>query len=387
MVDRKGSREKHRSAIILDHRANNQILDDGFPEFNTDSETTSIPYSSSEDLGLADDDVKPGYASLTILPSPPRSSPVSPSMMESVEYATPVDVVPLEFNVREQQRRPKKGLTPSPPIPEGKRVSAYESIEGIRREKQKQDIGKKRVVSPNFLREDVVENGKGQPVCGIDEPIYTRPFDAISGTNPLKVTTCVPKNKVNAITPMKRTGSNDKMGKERSAKSFHQTNLQVRDQSSPQRFLSSSPETTSPEEPPRRPVAAKGRSFSAKNSWRVHESATPPPLTKKGSASDIHRVTVEDPQSKGKLPQFVIELENKLKKQPKQAPNLQSGGSSPEPEWRADIGRVASDGALLSEAGLRPTTIRKLKTGQAKLSNGNNLKPMIPPIPMPRSKH
>lgn len=366
-------------------------MDDGFPGFNTDSETTSIPYSSSEDLGLADDDVSPGYASLTILPSPPRASPISQDMMDSIGYARPVDVVPLEFNVREQQRRPKKGLTPSPPIPEGKRVSAYESIEDIRREKQKQqqrdDIGKKKVASPNSFREDIVENNKGQSGGGADEPIYTRPFDALHGASPLKVTTYVPKNKLNAVTPMKRTSSNEKMGKERSAKSFHQTNLQVRDTSSPQRFLSSSPETTSPDEPPRRSVAAKGRSFSAKNSWRVRESdttTTSPPLTKKGSSSDIHKVTVtEDPQSKSKLPQFMIELEKKLKKQPKQAEDLQNGGSSPEPQSRAQVGRVASEGALLSEVGLRPATIRKLKTGQAKLTNGNSLKP----VPPPRPKH
>lgn len=365
------SREYRKSEVIETSR---HALNEELPDFISDPETSSIRYSSSEDLGLADETISNGYASLTILPTSSRNSPVSPDLNDSVDYAIPLDYVSLGFNVRRQQRRSKKALTPSPPIPEEKRVSAYESIEDILKEKQKQqqkyETERQLAVSPSSLDEDQSEDSRQQQSAGaLEEPIYSRPFDSIAGIHPLQVT----KSKV-ALQPLRRSLGNEKH--EKAAKSIHQTNTPVRDKTSQPRDLSYSPESSSPISPddgPRRYVAAKGRSQSAKHPWRLRDSTTgklpnqaTAPFSRNKSTTDL----TSPPQPMGKLPQLVIELEKDVTK----STNIERV-CSPEPEWRGDIGRVASEGStLVSPFGVKLRSANARKTGQAKLINHNELK-------------
>ena len=254
----------------------------------TDSETASAQFSSSEDLEVVIGEVvDPGYARVNIRPlSGPN--PVSPSSQDSEEsggYANPVDALNLPSEVIKKRfsmgpvclsEKKTIGFT------EEQKSSPYQSVEDVRKMRdfqnhqrqqlKKNNSGSQRSLSasPNTSRSNLQQlqhQNDDQVNYYDDNPGYSRPFDALSGLPHTKMT--MDKNSKVSFTPlpppMRRTTSGDRPGKERSAKSLHNTSVGCKEGD--------------------KGVEGKPRSGSCKKSWKVCEpncrvngSATPPPL-------------------------------------------------------------------------------------------------------------
>lgn len=176
---------------------------------DTDSETISIPDTCSDDIPSIGEDMDHNYTMVSILPSPTSQSSTSssPDINAFDEYARPADVVPFEYTWNQQHRMPKRNLA-SPPIPEGKSVSSYETIEDIQKLKKEQQNNRRKA------------HEKNQEVA--DEHIYSRPFDAINFNCPVKVSTELTMNQVSVPPPVHRP--NGKYPIEKAVKTLHQTN-------------------------------------------------------------------------------------------------------------------------------------------------------------------
>lgn len=254
-------------------------------ESTTDSETTSAQYSSSEDLEtVAVGEVDPGYAMVNIIPRG-GPSPISTGSQDSGEasgYANPLDAVNLPSEVI--QKRLSMGPTvvaeeKISDFTEAQQSSPYQSVEDVRkmreiqqRQQLKQTHGQRsHSVSPNASHTNLQqEDGGGQVNYYDNNPGYSRPFDALSGVSPFKVSSdnIVKKLHSTPVPPvMRRVGSGDRPGKERSARFLHQTNMTTKDG-----------EKASSED------KAVSRGCTHKRSWKVAEPSyrtngtlTPPP--------------------------------------------------------------------------------------------------------------
>ena len=300
---------------------------------DTDSETISIPDTSSEDLPC-DEEVDQGYARITIVPSPSAKSSIStsPDIDNCNGYARPADVVPFEplnYNWDRQRRTGKRNRNiASPPIPEGKSVSPYETIDNIRKLKKEQQKNQK--MEQEKTSEKLQESG---------EHIYSRPFDAISCNSPLKVSTESTKNQVIVAPPIPR--SNGRYPNEKAVKSLHQANGKTDEEN-----LS----------PPITARSFKGRSSSAKKYKKQPASTVPP------------QKDVVVPENKT---HFLVELEKKI-----QPGDQQSEEDESNPRRSGSAG--SDRGAHFKPIAER---ISKLRSGQATVINGTK-KPL--PAPKPR---
>lgn len=334
-TNRRMKQEKHCSAILpdRDEETNHVPSGEAIP-LDTDSETISIPDTSSEDLPCGDE----GYAQITILKSPPTTksaSPTSPRVDDTNEYAKPADVVPfdpLNYNWDQQRRMNKRKMT-SPPLPEGKSVSPYETIEDIRKLKKAQQNERKKQKTPEKLEES-------------DEHIYSKPFDAIptNCNGHLKVSTELTKNQVSLVPPVVPQRPNGgRYPIERAVKSLHQTNGR-----------SGAEENVSP---PTNSKFLKGRSLSAKK----HKVSSSPALKRE-----------DNTETKTPL-RFVSELEQKLLTGDHLSDKEESGSRF--------LARSGSAGSIRKMAHPPPITAvkTKLHTAQATVLNKK-------PLPAPRCK-
>ena len=265
VVNRKVLEQKHRSAIVTDQEQERpEGLGDSVP-LDNDWDNSSTPDSSSDDL-----EPDKGYARLTIISSPTglRSSSVSPDVDHSDDYAKPVDVVPFKVgNFRDQQRKMRRTVPASPPIPEVKSVpmSQYETIEDIRKLKKEQADKRKGVQNDTKKNRD-------------DEHVYSRPFDAVSFNQPLRVSVDSSRNQLSVA-----SRSNGKLV-ERAAKILHQT--------SPRGSSENLPESLR---------AGSGRTSDTKTmNTSQSDSSLPPaplPLTKTQSFPPEDSAPVEDDQT------------------------------------------------------------------------------------------
>ncbi len=330
--------EKHRSAILVDtyKEPSDGLLGAAVP-LDTDSETISIPDTSSEDLPC-DEELDQGYAQITILPSPSAksSTSTSPDIDNCNGYARPADVVPFEplnYNWDRQHRIGKRNMA-SPPIPEGRSVSPYESINNIQKLKKEQQ--KKLKMEQEKMSEKLQES---------DEHIYSKPFDAISCNSPLKVSTESTKNQV-IVAPPILPRSTGRFPNEKAVKSLHQANGKTDEEN-----LS----------PPARPPL--GRCLSAKKYKKLPASIVPPDVVIPGNKTHV-----------------LIELETK-KTQP-----VDQGESNPK-----FFVRSGSAGSLRGTH-FKPIAqrINKLHSGQATVINGTVIngtvingtkKPLLAPKP------
>lgn len=331
--------EKHRSAILLDRdEETNGVLSGSAIPFDTDSETVSIPDTSSDGLPCGDE-VEQGYAQITILTSSPPAKSVSPTTSPYVDcsngYAKPADVVPfnpLSYNWDQQRRGNKRKMT-SPPIPERKSLSPYETIEDIRKLKKAQQNDHRNQRTPEKLEES-------------DEHIYSKPFDSINSNSPLKVSTELTKNQVSVVPPtVPQRPNGGRYPNEKAVKSLHQTNGR--------------PGAEENLSPPTKSRFVKGRSLSAKK----HKVSSSPALTYNGT-----------PETKPS--RFVGELEHKLLTGDHLSDKEESGSCFPP--------RSGSAGSIRKSPHPPQIAVKTklLRTGQATVINGPNVKP----LPAPRCK-
>ena len=408
----------------MDQEVFEQTLKHSKPlESTTDSETTSAQFSSSEDLVVVGE-IDPGYALVNILPlSGP--SPVSACSQESEEsggYANPVDAVNLPSEVIQKRfstgpgvgvlyddkRKSGSGLSLNEAHHQ---TSPYQSVEDVRKMRELQNnqrqqlsrtSGKNRShsVSPNASRTNLQQQLQQQQQQQLaqsqdeerntvnyydDNPGYSRPFDALSGTTRMKVSTenlltkKAPTTAPPPLPAMRRTTSGDRPGKERSAKSLHKTVIMERE-------LAERAAAGQSEDNSRNPVLKGGN----KRSWKVGElinrangSVTPPPSTAPVLPSDRPK-----PKEQWQLPRqkpaermdksylrsrsdnsFQDEQQQQIKQQiavPKVGNRPSTISSNDNPLFRGDTGRTASEGAMLR---LKP---------KPPLMNTHQLKPKKP---------
>ena len=267
------------------------------------------PFSSTEDLMNNQED--PGYAKLSILTPPATKSdlkvvdeqedeeegyacpadaikkmralpppPLPPSQEEEEEeedaYATPADAVkrkvsPKLQQIHHQHHRFPNSCSPPPPLspmvagspPNSKRhvMSGYESVDDIRKMREKQ----RKVKEEKAPLERVASNGsagsaKGVPTVTTNyedekEEIYSQPFDALKGGRVRMASDATGMKPT--TTPWQRTNSNGKKGMEPSARFLHHINSTTSVKSLPE-------STTEPSEPPEVPAHKRSASSSAK---------------------------------------------------------------------------------------------------------------------------
>ena len=327
--------EKRRSEALLDRdEETTNVLSRAAIPLDTDSETISIPDTSSDDLPCADE----GYACITILTSPPpakSASPTCPDVDHNNEYAKPADVVPfdpLNYNW-DQQRRANKRKIASPPLREKTNVSPYETIEDIRKLRNAQQNDRKNQKTPEKLEQE-------------DEHVYSKPFDALHSSNgPLKVSTELTKNQASLVPPVVPQRPNvGRYPNEKAVKSLHQTNGRL-----------GAEESVSP---PNNSRHIKGRSLSAKRhkvspSPALRDTSKPETKTPRCFAESKYQLMTGDHQSDKKDDESLF------------------------------LARSGSAGSIRKMANPPRTAVKtKLRAGQVPIINGPDKKP----LPAPRFK-
>lgn len=208
---------------------------------NSSEPVSTATYSSTEDL-MTTNSEDPGYACLTVQPTGPVMGRSATNKLDkaSVEleddgYANPADALKSNPRIINLQKAP---TTPSPPAspvvleppssrsppsrsPPAGRDSPYESVNNIRKMREKQ-------MKEKELDEKRDRLG-GIPVVGVsptgeagndDECGYSRPFDALKGSK-FRFASDASSKKPPAPLPWLRTSSNGKIGKESSARALH----------------------------------------------------------------------------------------------------------------------------------------------------------------------
>ena len=247
---------KHSRNLSLDRNRQifEQTLKHGRPlESTTDSETASAQFSSSEDLEVVVGEVDPGYAQVNIRPlsGPSPISACSQDSEESGGYANPVDALNLPSEVIQKRFSMGPATLPEDRIirghSEAQQNSPYQSVEDVRKMRELQNHQRQQLkqnhnnqrshsISPNTSRTNLQQQQQQQEDDQVnyydDNPGYSRPFDALSGLPRTRTTVDNPTKNSNKVpfTPlpppvMRRTGSGDRPGKERSAKSLHKTHV------------------------------------------------------------------------------------------------------------------------------------------------------------------
>ncbi len=204
-------------------------------------ESKNTPLSSTEDLHY--NPVDPGYAKLTILTYSPNVVRRKKEKLRDVvvddDYASPADA--LSFNNNNNRGQQFSNIrytnTPSPPsspkriippsVSKGAlgRISPYQSVDEIRkmREKQiKESEGRRKTHSVSVIRgKETNRDSKISCFQYDDNPGYSEPFNAASKKKHNRASSDTSsKNQTNPAS-WQRTSSNERMGKEPSAKFLH----------------------------------------------------------------------------------------------------------------------------------------------------------------------
>ena len=271
-------------------------------------------------------------------------------------YANPMDAVNLPTEVIQKRLSMGVGIIldeRSSELSEEKHNSPYQSVEDVRKMRELQNNrqrhsykSRSHSVSPNTSQVNLRQMPEEEINYYDDNPGYSRPFDAIPGGSRLKVSTenLTKKPPFTPLPPtpaMRRTGSGDRPGKERSARSLHKTNV-----------LGSETERGSCEDL-KNPVAPRGS--GQKRSWKVGEisnrangSVTPPPplpLSDRPRAKEQWQLPRQRQQESSDGKTCLRSKSSQAFLQEFQVAKARSGVDAMEPPSRGEMGRTVSEGA------------------------------------------
>lgn len=332
---------------------------------NTISESTT-PFGSTEDIMHNVDD--PGYARLSILPTGPvvaKKVKVKPRQQVAEEvtldddYANPADALKINPCVQHiNQQFSSSPSPPSSPLSLLGRSSPYESVDEIRKMREKQikerekeerrDKQQQGDASSSHAGEATGSNDKAPVINSYqydDNPGYSTPFDALRGH---KVRDAASKKTPTSL-PWQRTSSN---GKEPSAKFLHLVDA-------------SSPSGEDLQENPSNDVAPMR---SASTSLRG---------TKLKLAGGGKRSQTDIPSPIGPKPGNQTSLGGSSKQPKKYILEVANGKSEEGHSLRGEIGRTHSIDSTLRT----PAVVTKLRTGHgtvvpSKLTGPPKAKPL-----------
>ena len=354
---------KHSRNLSLDRKLDQglfeQTLKHSRPlESTTDSETASAHFSSSEDLEVAVGEVEHAYARVNIRPLS-GSAPIRHDSSElGGGYANPMDAVNLPSDVI--QKRLSMGPAAAldervSDLREDKHSSPYQSVEDVRKMRELQNHHRQQLrqssknrshsVSPNTSQLNLQHQQEEEINYYDDNPGYSRPFDALSGGTHMKVSmeNLSKKLPFAPLPPaMKRTGSGDRPGKERSARLLHKTNV-----------VGGEAERGSSEDI-KNPVAPRGSGH--KRSWKTGEvssssngSVTPPPplpLSERPRVKEQWQLPRQKQHEEiGDIKAYVRSRSAQAFHSELQSAMLRGGVDNIEPPPRGETGRTVSEGA------------------------------------------